>query len=475
MEGKAIELRNLLDKILSDAVRLGATAAEAVIGMGNGFTVDVRLGEVETIERHCDRSLTVHVYYGQKSGLASTSDFRQDTIRLITEKACYIAQQSEADPYAGLADASLMAHTYPDLDLDHPWELTTADAITLAKEVEASGLNYDQRIINSEGASVSTGQSSVIYGNTHEFRGFYSSTLHSVACNLITEYKGNMQRDGDFSIVRDAKKFNLTSLGISAARKTVQRLNPQHLKTQSIPVIFEAQMARDLIGDFIGAISGNNLYKRTSFLVDSLQQKIFPEHVTIQELPHLPQGLASAPFDAEGVRTLDRMMVKDGILCSYVLDSYAARRLNLTTTANAGGIHNLIVSSRNTCTFDQLIKTMGKGLLLTELLGQGVNLTTGDYSRGAFGFWVENGKIQYPVMGITVAGNLRDLFSHIIAVADDVDCRGAIRTGSILIDDIMVAGKAVTRSKSRRKFFAASPLVRQREHTKNRHKPANFY
>lgn len=438
---KDAELRQLIQNTLAAAVELGASAAEVAVNASQGITVDVRLGEVETVEQSCGRGLTVNVYFGQCSGSASTSDFRAETLRLAVEKASYIARYTEADPYAGLADAGLMAYDYQDLDLDHPWVVTVDEAIKLGKECEAAGLSYDQRVTNSDGANVSSVRGIMGYGNTHGFVGFCPTTVHSIACGLIAEQQVAMQRDGDFTVARNAAELlPATIVGQNAAKKTAARLGARHLTTRKTPVIFDPQMARSLIGDFIDAVSGRNLYNQTTFLVNSLGKKIFSDHLTIVERPHLPGALGSSAFDAEGVRTCDRYLVKHGVLEGYVLNSYAARKLNLTTTANAGGIHNLEVNSQHRYSLVELLRLMDKGLLVTELLGQGVNLITGDYSRGAFGFWVENGEIQYPVEGIAIAGNLRDLFLGISAIANDIDYRGTIRTGSILIDGVMVAG-----------------------------------
>ena len=438
---KEDKLRELISDALTAATKLGASAAEAVVSSAEGFSVDVRLGEVETVEQHCDRGLAITVYFGQRSGTASTSDFRPETLNLTVEKAGYIARYTEEDPAVGLADAKLMAYDYQELALCHPWEITVDEAIKLGKECEAAGLRCDPKITNSEGTNVSTASSMVGYGNTHGFTGFCPSTMHSISCALIAAQHADMQRDYDFTAARSPDDLMAaTTIGQNAAQKTVARLDAKHLTTRKIPVIFDPQMARSLIGDFIDAVSGRSLYNRTTFLVDSLGKKIFPDHLTIAERPHLLQALGSSAFDAEGVRTSDRYLVDQGVLQGYVLNSYAARKLKMATTANAGGIHNLMVSSKYNYSLPDLLKLMGTGLMVTELLGQGVNLITGDYSRGAFGFWVENGVIQYPVEGITIAGNLRDLFLGISAVANDVDERGTIRVGSILIDNMTIAG-----------------------------------
>lgn len=438
---KETKLRELISAALAVATKLGASSAEATISSAEGFSVDVRLGEVETVEQHCDRGLTITVYFGQRSGTAMTSDFRPETLNLTVEKAGYIARYTEEDPAVGLADAKLMAYDYQDLALCHPWKITVDEAINLGKECEAAGLAYDQKITNSDGANVGTVSSIVGYGNTHGFSGFCPLTTHSISCALIAAQHADMQRDYDFTVARNACALAAaTAIGKNAAQKTVARLGAARLTTRKISVIFDPQMARSLIGNFIDAVSGRNLYNRTTFLVDSLGKKIFPDHLTIAERPHLLQALGSSAFDAEGVRTADRYLVDQGVLQGYVLNSYAARKLKMTTTANAGGIHNLIVSSKHSYSLPELLRLMGTGLVVTELLGQGVNLITGDYSRGAFGFWVENGVIQYPVEGITIAGNLRDLFLGISAMANDVDERGTIRVGSILIDNMTVAG-----------------------------------
>jgi len=433
--------QELSQKILTQARALGASAAEVTVSSHEGFTVEVRHGAVETVEQNCGHGLTLGVYFGQCFGVASTSDFRLDALNLVVEKAGYIARHTEADACFGLAEAQLMAHSYSDLDLDHPWDLTTEAAIELGKLCEARGLACDQRIINSDGASVSTTRNLVVYGNTHGFIGLVPSTVHSLACSLIAEQNQKMQRDYDFTVARDVKMLvEAPRVGENAAQRTLARLGARTLTARKTPVIFTALLARELIGEFIDAISGRNLYNRTSFLVDSLGKPVFPEHLTITELPHLMQALGSSPFDAEGVATRDRDLVQRGVLMGYVLSSYSARKLKMTTTANAGGIHNVVVHSPHRYSMAELLKLMGTGLVITELLGHGVNLTTGDYSRGAFGFLVENGIIQYPVEGLTIAGNLRDMFLGIRAIADDLDTRGVIRTGALLVEQMTVAG-----------------------------------
>lgn len=434
-------LRDLAARVLELARAGGATAAETEVSEGCGQSVSVRKGEVETLEHNRDKSVSLTVYIGQRCGHASTSDFSEDALRRTVDKALAIARYTAEDDCAGLADAELLARDIPDLDLYHPWDLTVDAAIELARACEAAALRVDARISNSEGATVSTQESQFIYANSLGFMAGYPTSRHSISCAVIAEAGGAMQRDYWYDTARAASDLAAAdTVGRLAGERTVRRLNARKLGTRQCPVLFEAPVASSLIANFVSAISGGHLYRKSSFLLDSLGTRVFPEFVHIQERPFLPRGLASAPFDHEGVAPRDRDVVKDGVVQGYFLGSYSARKLGMKSTGNAGGNHNLIVFSTGE-DLDGLLKKMGSGLLVTELLGHGLNMVTGDYSRGAAGFWVEDGVIAYPVEEITVAGNLKEMFLGIQAIGRDVEMRSSRRVGSILIDRMTVAGK----------------------------------
>jgi len=434
-------LQALAAQTLDLALALGAGAAETEISEGSGLSVSVRHGEVETIEHNRDKGIGVTVYLGQKRGHASTSDFSREALARTVEKALTIARYTAEDDCAGLADADLLARLVPDLDLYHPWAVDVAEATALARECEAAALGVDARINNSEGASLSTQSSQFIYANTLGFSGGYPTTRQSLSCAVIAEEAGAMQRDYWYTTARAEEDLDTPeSVGRHAGERTARRLNARKLSTRQCPVLFEAPIATGLIASFVSAISGGHLYRKSSFLLDSLGQQVFPSFFQLIENPFLPRGLASAPFDSEGVATHEREVVRDGVIQSYFLGSYSARKLGLKTTGNAGGNHNLIVPSTGE-NFAGLLWKMGSGLLVTELLGQGLNMVTGDYSRGAAGFWVENGVIAYPVEEITIAGNLRDMLGGIIGIGSDVETRGSRRVGSILIGNMTVAGE----------------------------------
>ncbi len=430
-----------VSQVLDEAKAQGATSSEAGISCESGFSTTVRLGDVETVEHHRDRGMGVTVYFGQRKGSASTSDLSAGALRDAVRAACDIAKYTSEDECAGLADADCMATEIPDLDLYHPWDLDPDGAIDIALECEEVARGYDKRITNSEGVTINTHQTRRVYANSHGFLAGYPSSSHSLSCVLIGEQDGAMQRDYWYTSARDASELeSAVDVGKRAAERTVRRLGARRIPTCQTPVIFAAEMASGLVGSFISAIRGGAQYRKTTFLLNKLGAKVFPEWVHIHEQPRLLKGLASSPYDGEGVATTDRDFVVDGVVQSYVLDSYSARKLGRVTTGNAGGVRNLSIDSGSN-DFAQLLKMMGKGLLVTEMMGHGTNMMTGDYSRGASGFWVEDGEIAYPVEEITVAGNLSDMFQGLLAVGSDVDLRGRIRTGSHLIDNMTIAGE----------------------------------
>ncbi|MGH8494672.1 MAG: metalloprotease PmbA [Gammaproteobacteria bacterium] len=433
-------LETLVADVLAHAKACGADQAEAGASLDNGLTANVRLGEVDTLEYQRDRGLGVTVYFGRRKGSASTADLSPDALRVTVQKACSIARFTAEDECAGLADAERMATEVPDLDLCHPWPLTPEDAIELATSCEAAALEVDDRIDNSEGASLSTHQGLRAYGNSHGFIGSFERTRHDLSCAVLGRDENGMQRDYWYTSARAPEELDeVASVGRRAAQRTLQRLGSRKIATCTAPVLFAAEIARGLLGHFLTAIRGGSQYRRASFLLDAEGRQVFPSFVAIDERPHIPRASASAPFDAEGVATCDRALVAGGILQGYVLDSYAARKLNRETTGNAGGVHNLVVSDTGQDR-DALLRAMHRGLLVTELMGQGVNGVTGDYSRGAAGFWVEDGRLAFPVHEITIAGNLRDMFAGIVAIGTDTDTRGAVRTGSILVERMTIAG-----------------------------------
>ena len=433
-------LAQLSQRLLDRARALGATQAEVSCSEDRGLNVNVRMGEVETVESTRDRGIGVTVYFGQRKGSASTADLREESLDATVAQACAIARYTEHDEAAGLADASLMATAFPDLEAWHPWLLEADHAVDLALACETAGRESDARIANSDGASVGSGESISVYANSHGFFGRDRGTQHSIGCALIAGQGDDMQRDGWYSsaLSRDGLEAP-AAIGRRAAERTLARMAPRSLATGEYPVLFASEVARSLIGHLLGAVSGGALYRKASFLLDSVNTRLFPDWFALDERPLLRGGLRSAAFDAEGVATREAPLVSGGVLQRYVLGSYSARKLGLQTTANAGGVHNLQVSA-NAGDFASLIAGMGDGLLVTELMGQGVNPVTGDYSRGAAGFRIENGAIAYAVDGITIAGNLKQVFADIEAVGTDVDPRSHIACGSILVGRMTVAG-----------------------------------
>ncbi len=433
-------LCQLADDVLRHARELGATACEVDVSEAFGQSVSVRRGEVETIEYNRDKGIGVTIFLDQRRGHASTSDFSPSALRATVAAALSIARFTAPDPYAGLPEEKLLAKKAMALDLCHPWNPTVDKAIALANQCEEAAFAVSPLIRNSEGASVSTQQSQFISANSLGFMGGFPTTRHYIACAVIAGEGDNMQRDDWYSSNRDPARLSTPEvIGDYAARRALARLDARRLKTCSVPVLFDAPLAVGLIGSFVQAVSGGALYRKTSFLLDSLGQAVFPAHVQISERPHLKGALASSPFDDDGVATHDREVVSNGVLQGYFLSTYSARKLGMQTTGNAGGSHNLIVKPGEH-DLQGLLKKMGTGLFVTELLGQGVNYVTGDYSRGAAGYWVENGEIAYPVQEITIAGNLRDMFRGIVAIGNDVLVRGSKQVGSILVDRMTVAG-----------------------------------
>ncbi|MDE2150055.1 MAG: metalloprotease PmbA [Gammaproteobacteria bacterium] len=434
------QLETWAQRALQAARRLGASDAEAQIYAGRALTVSVRMGEVESVQFQRDRELSLSVYFGRCTGAATTSDLSDAGIRRAAEAACTIARASGEDPYNGLPDAALLARQFPELDLCHPWSLQATQALELARACETAGLEMDRRITGSEGANLDSRHSRSVLVNSAGFCGWRESTEHSLGCNLIAAAADGMQQGYWYTSARAPGDLAPPEVvGRTAAARALAALGARTLSTRRVPVVFAAEVARGLLGHFCAAISSDALYRRASFLLDKLGETVFSPVVRISQRPFLRRAPASAAFDQEGVATRERVLVEDGRLTGYLLNSYAARRLGTVTTGNAGGIFNLVVEPT---AGDQaeLLAAMGRGLLVTELMGQGVNLVTGDYSRGAAGFWVEGGHIAQPVQEITVAGNLLRMFAGIEAIGNDVDTRGAIRCGSVLIDALTLSG-----------------------------------
>ncbi|PVV14820.1 MAG: metalloprotease PmbA [gamma proteobacterium symbiont of Ctena orbiculata] len=441
MDQRKGELQQLVEDLLREAKRLGATAAEAAVSSNAGLSLTVRLGETETIEHTRDNGLGVTVYFDHRKGSASTSDLSPHAIKETVEAACNFARYTSEDACSGLADAELMASDNPDLDLYHPWQQSVEEAIEQAIRCEDAARDFDPRIVNSEGASLNSHNGLHVYGNTHGFMGGYPSSRHSLSCAVVGKQNESMQRDYWYTLSRQSSRLDSPEeVGRVAAQRTLARLNARQLPTQQAPVLFQADVAVGLLRSFTSAIRGSALYRKASFLLDHLGKPVFPDFITIHEEPRLPMGLASAAYDNEGVTTHNRVFVDQGVLESYVLDSYAARKLGMQTTGNAGGVRNLRINSGE-LDWEGLLRAMDRGLVVTELMGQGVNMVTGDYSRGAAGFWVEGGEIQYPVEEITIAGNMRDILMGLQQVGTDVETRSSVQTGSWLIDQMMIAGE----------------------------------
>lgn len=432
--------KDLFKELIQYAQKKGATEVELVSTQNTGLNITVRNQAPETIEFNRDKNVSVTVYIGKKTGVSTTNDLRYDSLKQVIDSAITMAKYAEEDPFSGLPDKEHMAYEYPDLKLSYPWEINSEFCIEQAKRAESGGLAHDKKIKQCDGASFSVYQSNSLLANSNDFIGLFPSSYYSLSCMMIGEDKAGMERDYDYTCHRDIHQLATPELiGQMAAQKTLARLSPKKIPSQVANVMFIPSVARGLFSHFFSAISGGSLYRKTTFLLDSLGKKIFPEFVTLHENPHLLHGLSSAPFDSEGVKTYSKNIIKEGVLQSYLLSTYSARKLGMKTTGNAGGIHNIAINSTGE-NFEALIKKLDKGLLVTELMGQGVNIVTGDYSRGASGFWIENGQIAYPVSEITIAGNLKDMFLNIVAVGNDVDYRSGLHTGSVIIPDMTIAG-----------------------------------
>lgn len=433
-------LQQMVTDILAEAKRQGASDAEVDVAVNKGFNVMVRMGDVESVEYNQDKIIEITVYFGKRSGAASISDVRPEAIRAAVQAACNIARFTDEDPYSGIADKELLAFNFPEPKLYYPWNISVTDAIELGLQCEAIALAKDKRVVNSEGINIGTIEVWNAYGNSNGFIGTCPVTRHEISGSVIAKQGEEMQRDYSYTVACDPDSLeSIQHIADQAVERTVRRLGGRRMATCSAPVIFAAEEARGLMGHFVSAMSGTSLYRKSSFLLDYLDKKIFPSHIHIGEKPYLPKSLGSSPFDDDGVKTRDNVFIAAGVLKSYSLGVYSARKLGMQSTGNAGGVHNLIVSHSDN-NLEALIKKMGKGLLITELMGNGVNLVTGNYSRGAAGFWIENGEIQFPVEEITIAGKLQDMYANLVEVGNDVDKRGNIQTGSILLEEMMIAG-----------------------------------
>jgi len=433
-------LQEQVEQIVAEAKRQGASACEVAVSLEQGLSTSVRQREVETVEFNRDQGFGITLYVGQRKGSASTSASGPDAIRETVAAALAIAKHTSEDEASGLADAALMARDQPDFDLYHAWDITPEQAIERALECEAAAFDADPRIQNADGTTLSSHQGCRVYGNSHGFIGGYASTRHSLSCVMIAEADGQMQRDYWYDVNRKGELLDdARSIGQRAALRAAGRLGARPVPTCEVPVLFSPELAGGLFGSFLGAVSGGNLYRKSSFLEGAMGQVLFPEWLTLDERPHLKHAMGSSAFDGDGLATYAKPFIENGRLVSYVLSTYSGRKLGMPSTANAGGVHNLFVTHGDQ---DQaaLIKQMGRGLLVTELMGHGLNMVTGDYSRGAAGFWIENGEIQFPVQEVTIAGNMKDMFRQIVAVGSDLELRSNVRTGSVLIERMTVAG-----------------------------------
>ncbi len=436
----AESFKNIVADALALAAAAGASQAEAGLSVAQGLSVATRMGSVETIEHQQDNGLGISVYFGQHKGSASTSNLDAEAIRKTVEAACNIARYTSEDPCTGLADEALMAREMHDLDLYHPWNLAPQAVIDLALECENAALSHDPRIVNSEGASVDLNAGVSVYGNSHGFLQAQHKTRHSISCAVVGEANGNMQRDYWYDVSRHPDQLaSARSVGRKAAERTLRRLDSSKLATRQAPVLFVPELARGLISHLTSAIGGAAQYRKASFLLGAVGEQVFPDFVQLHEDPFIPRALGSANYDSEGVATRAAGLVVDGVVQNYLLDSYSARKLKLSSTGHASGVHNLALADTGK-SFDDCVAAMQRGLVVTELMGHGVNTVTGDYSRGAAGFWVENGCLDYPVEEVTIASNLRDMYRGIVEIGSDIDLRGSIRCGSILLENMTIAG-----------------------------------
>ncbi|KLU15873.1 MULTISPECIES: metalloprotease PmbA [Xenorhabdus] len=438
------EQRKLLEEAVAHALELakaGSDAAEVAVNKTTGISVSTRFSEVENVEFNSDVALGITVYHQQRKGSASSTDLSPEAIARTVQAAIDIARYTSPDPYAGPADKALLAFEAPELDLFHPADLDADKAIELAARAEQASLQADERITNTEGGSFNSHYGIRVFGNSHGMLQSYCSSRHSMSSCVIAEQDGNMERDYAYTVSRHFDGLKSPEwVGQECARRTLSRLGARKLPTMKAPVIFSAEVATGLFGHLVGAISGSSIYRKSSFLLDSLGKPILPSWLTIEEQPHLLRGLASTPFDSEGVRTIPRDIVKAGVLQTWLLTSYSARKLGMVNTGHAGGIHNWRIAGQG-LDFTGLLREMGTGLIVTELMGQGVSAVTGDYSRGASGFWVENGEIQYPVSEITIAGNLKDMWANMVTIGDDIETRSNIQCGSVLLPEMSIAGQ----------------------------------
>ncbi|KAB7898586.1 metalloprotease PmbA [Rouxiella sp. S1S-2] len=438
------EQRKTLEQAVAQALELakaGSDGAEVAVSKTTGIGISTRFGEVENVEFNSDGALGITVYYQQRKGSASSTDLSPDAIARTVQAALDIARYTSPDPFAGVADEQMLAFDAPDLDLFHPTELDADRGIELAAQAEQAALAVDKRITNTEGGSFNSHYGIRVFGNSHGMLKSYCSTRHSLSASVIAEAAGDMERDYAYTIARSIDELKSPEwVGAECARRTLSRLSPRKLPTMKAPVMFAAEVATGLFGHLVGAISGGSIYRKSSFLLDSLGKQILPEWVTVEEHPHLLKGMASTPFDSEGVRTQRRDIVKEGVLQTWLMTCYSARKLGLQTTGHAGGIHNWRIAGQGD-DFNAMLRKLGKGLLVTELMGQAVSGITGDYSRGAAGFWVENGEIQYPVSEITIAGNLKDMLRNMVSIGSDIETRSNIQCGSIILPEMKIAGE----------------------------------
>lgn len=434
-------LADIANYVLVEAKAKNVDAADVTLSRDEGFSVRVREGATELVEHHLNHSLSLTVYDKQRSGNVSISDFSQASLKSAVEKACSIAKFTQADEFSGLPDKKYLAFDYPDCDLFHPWEITPEQAIEMALECDKAAHDYSKLVSGTEGTDTHSYRSSICVANSLGFVGEFKKTSHGISCEVLAKKGKQLQRDYEFSSSRlPTQLLDPKLVGETAAKKAVSRLGAKKIKTQNCRILFDPTIAKSLWSSFIAAISGRNLYRDNSFLNHGLGIEVFPEHISIYQDPHLPRFQGSRPFDGEGVRTQKLEFIENGVLKNYALGSYSGRKLKMPTTGNAGGVFNLFIKG-NEASFDELLRELGTGLLVTELIGQGVNILTGDYSRGAFGYWVENGKIQYPVEELTIAGNLKKMFNNIIALGSDIDHRGNVHSGSLLISDMTIAGE----------------------------------